>query len=123
MYEIVTDLIPYPDLEGCKMNDLLFRVKVVNDEYRPQFREPINESLRVMIERCWSKDPSERPSFRELFDSLSKDCFLDEVDIDELNLYIDDITRINDPTEELIRKVEDLERENEQIKKLKAENK
>lgn len=108
MYEVVTDSIPYEDFQKGKISLFQFNMKVVSEDYRPQFKEPIKESIRSLIEQCWSKNPNNRPTFEEIFNRLAfnieesvydvfeKDnetpkYYLDDVDQNELLFYIDDI--------------------------------
>lgn len=103
MFEVLSDSSPYPDLENGKMPDFEFRIKVANENYRPVFKYPIKENLRKLIEDCWSHDPDMRPTFAEIFSKLSsEEYFIDDVDSNDINLYIQDITEICDPLEKLI---------------------
>lgn len=121
MFEIITETNPYPELERAELSDYDFKNKVVNDNYRPKFNVPIKKSLKKLIEKCWSDDPKERPTFDEIFTKLSdtnnENYLLDDVDIDELNLYLDDITEVTDNTEKFVHKISDIEKENQQLKK------
>lgn len=120
MYEVVTDAFAFPELRNG-MTDLVFRNKVVNDNYRPKFTMPIKEPIKNLIEKCWSDDPSLRPTFCEIFRSLASggDFFLDGVDADEVNLYTEDVNEVNDPYERLLARNEELEK---RVKELTAEN-
>ena len=71
MYEIVTGEIAYPEYEKEGMNFFQFQTKVVNENLRPVFRTSVKKCIRRLIERCWSSDQSERPTFSELFNKLS----------------------------------------------------
>ena len=82
MYEVVTQTFPYPDFQDGKMNEFKFIQKVVNDNYRPQFKYPIKKSIRRLIERCWSDDPKLRPTFEEIFNKLAynkSDKFIENI--------------------------------------------
>ena len=91
MFEVVTDSVTYPDLFNKKIKDYTFPDRVVNENYRPQFIYPIKQEFKDLIELCWSGDPNNRPSFNEIFNFLSKN-FLEDVDVEEVNNYIYDIT-------------------------------
>ncbi|KAK8835859.1 hypothetical protein M9Y10_040415 [Tritrichomonas musculus] len=69
-----------------------FRI-IINDGIRPTFDIPIKESIRDLIEQCWSGDPDVRPTSDELFNKLSHDpnYYLDDVDLEKINLYINTI--------------------------------
>lgn len=124
MYEVLTDSVPYPEIEGGKMSEYDFMNKIINKSYRPQFLTPIKDSLRELIEQCWSENPDDRPTFDEIFRKLAnktgneeeKDFLLEDVDTTELNIYVEDVTKITDSTEKLLRKISELEEENKQLK-------
>lgn len=133
MYEVLTDSFAYPELESGKISDLEFRNKVANENYRPNFQFQVNESLQELVEQCLLPDPKERPSFEVLFKKLAgldesnpKDYFLDDVDRDEFDVYIGDITEVSDKTDQLLQNISVIEDANKQLKKenekLKAEN-
>ncbi|KAK8899325.1 hypothetical protein M9Y10_001639 [Tritrichomonas musculus] len=71
MYEVVTDSVPYPLLENHKITPAKFTHKVMYENYRPEFNVPLKKSIQKLIERCWSKEPKERPTFEELFKKLA----------------------------------------------------
>ncbi|KAK8846489.1 hypothetical protein M9Y10_020512 [Tritrichomonas musculus] len=71
MYEVLTDCAPYPELEGREIAEYKFINKVVTENYRPKFTVPVKKSFKKLIERCWSSDPNERPTFCEIFNKLS----------------------------------------------------
>lgn len=71
MYEVISQAVPYPDFQNKKMNEYLFFQKVVNNNYRPEFKYPMKKSIRNLIERCWSEDPKLRPTFEEIFNKLA----------------------------------------------------
>ena len=120
MHEVLTDLQPYPDLENGKLNSYDFKRKVVDENYRPKILFPIKKSHQTLTEQCISSDPDERPTFTEILNKLrNKDYFLDDVDDDEIDLYIDDITQVNDPIEELNIKFEEIKMQNKKLKKKK----
>ena len=99
MFEILTETVPYPELENKKITLFQFYQKVI-DNYRPKFTVPIKKSFKELIEKCWSKDPNERPTFEEIFNKLKYNknddqYLLDDVDIDEFIMYVEDITDDN----------------------------
>lgn len=145
MYEVLTNACPYPEYKN--KNDVHeLRDKVLNG-YRPKFTASIKKSFRRLIERCWSKDPNERPTFEEIFNKLAfnidnsvydiydevteeekKDgeieddenkYYLENVDIDEFLSYIDDIAERDNVQENdpLLEAINDLKRENEELRK------
>ncbi|KAK8835133.1 hypothetical protein M9Y10_025495 [Tritrichomonas musculus] len=117
MYEVVTDLIPYPLFSKGKLNLFQLNQKIIQENYRPEFTVPVKKSIRKLIERCWSGNPSERPTFEEIYHKLAfniedsiYDIYegneeeedndinnkyqLDDVDNNELLYYIDEINGI-----------------------------
>ncbi|KAK8893002.1 hypothetical protein M9Y10_030258 [Tritrichomonas musculus] len=119
MYEVVMDAVPYPKLKNHEIGINEFKDKVVNHNYRPEFKYHVKESIKTLIEKCWSADPKERPTFSEIYDMLSsKDdgtYLLDDVDIDEFNLYVEDINKASTPIDELINKMEKIEKEKNKL--------
>lgn len=125
MYEVLTDSLAYPELLNGRLSDFNFRTKVVNENYRPKFTIPIKPSLQKLIERCWSNNPEQRPNFGEIFDMLtnrdqSEYYFIDDVDVDEIQGYVEDITEIFDPFEKVLSEKVKLEEEVMKLKKEKA---
>ena len=145
MYEVVTDSSPYPQLINGRMSAFQFNNKIVNEDFRPKFTSPIKKTIKKLIERCWARDPHERPTFEEIFKKLAyniEDAFediydyqdeeadgeskveeedntyyLEDVDVDEVISYADDIAKENAGADaELISKVEKL------LKPIKEEN-
>jgi hypothetical protein len=51
-------------------------------DVRPELPKGIHRSIRNMIQRCWSKNPDDRPTFDEIFDTLEEDWFPFFKDID-----------------------------------------
>ncbi|KAK8871873.1 hypothetical protein M9Y10_007618 [Tritrichomonas musculus] len=115
VYEIVTSEIPFSELT----NIYQIYSKVVIGGYRPPFNFPVPASYRNMIEKCWSYDPRDRPTFQQIVDSLKtdngfitqtvdKDEFMEYVENDELykNEFYDDnqivkLNQIDDQNENL----------------------
>lgn len=134
MYEILTDSVPYPELKWGELPDHEFKTKVINECYHPKFNVPIKKSLRQLIEKCWSNDPVNRPSFREILANIKKeedtdadDYMIEDVDHDEFDLYVENITDESDLIEQLLDQVETIEKDKKQLKmkitKLEDENK
>ena len=59
--------------EGILRNEQI-RDFVVSGQ-RPQFNENFRGKKRELIEKCWDQDPSKRPTFEEVAQSL-KDLFI-----------------------------------------------
>lgn len=114
MYEVITDLTPYPELNKGKITVFKFTNMIINNDHRPSFKFPIKKSIKKLIERCWSKNPSDRPTFEDIFKKLAYNIedevddiydshydenkdeddnkyYLEGVDVDDVASYIDDI--------------------------------
>lgn len=104
MFQVVTNAVtPYDDLTGVQ----LFARMAKSDEnnpIRPIFPEDIKPSFKELIEKCWSHDPNNRPTFDEIYNELTSfihndkniitenDCCFDKgVNIDKVKEYIDNI--------------------------------
>ncbi|XP_022729247.1 uncharacterized protein LOC111284678 isoform X2 [Durio zibethinus] len=65
MWELLTGEEPYADLHyGAIIGG------IVNNTLRPPVRESCDPEWRSLMERCWSSEPSERPSFTEIANEL-----------------------------------------------------
>lgn len=53
-------------------NDVLLPLKV-KEGCRPEFKKPIPQSYRSLIELCWSNNPKDRPSFHQILSRLKND--------------------------------------------------
>lgn len=94
------------------MKEFEFRNKIINENYRPEFKVPIKKSLKNLIEQCWSNEPEDRPTFADIFEKLSvnnvivneeeekvdekSENFFDEIDDEELKSYLDLIKKYED---------------------------
>lgn len=132
LYEILTNKIPYPEYQSGKMAEFIFTNKVVNENYRPKFTVKIKESLKALIEQCWSADPKDRPTFIELYNKLAFNeddmdgsissidgkYYLDGVDVDAILSYIDEISATFQYTipPEMKEKLKIIEKEQEKLK-------
>lgn len=92
-YEIVSEKVPYSELP----KDITYYAlgnRIVNG-YRPRYPNGFPEKLKGLIDQCWSQNPSERPSFEEIFTKLSTDfSYLNEkLDEDKIREYIQKVYR------------------------------
>ncbi|KAK8835029.1 hypothetical protein M9Y10_016337 [Tritrichomonas musculus] len=72
MNEVISGKLAYSDLLNSKKPISIFQLKVkVTNGLRPDIDDTMKKGFRVMIEKCLSKDPKERPSFSELYHKLS----------------------------------------------------
>ncbi|KAK7411648.1 hypothetical protein VNO78_03083 [Psophocarpus tetragonolobus] len=65
MWELLTGEEPYADLHyGAIIGG------IVNNTLRPPVPESCDPEWKLLMERCWSSEPSERPSFTEIANGL-----------------------------------------------------
>ncbi|KAK8887659.1 hypothetical protein M9Y10_038712 [Tritrichomonas musculus] len=85
VYEIMTNIEPF---KNCGMSTLISKV---SKGIRPDLDQPIPESYKNLIEKCWSQDPSNRPSFEEIVKELKSDSgfITDLVDEGQYQDYVD----------------------------------
>lgn len=65
VWELLTGRCPYEN-----MSPIQCALAVLNRNQRPEIPKWCPPSLQVMIRACVKKDPSERPSFVQILDSL-----------------------------------------------------
>ena len=119
LFEIINGSVPYPEFDGDKYSDYHFNKKIIDENYRPQFKEGIKDSFKKLIEQCWSTDPDDRPSFQEIMKKLSirinNEYLLDNVDMEIYRKYIAKVTKIDDSIEEFIHKLDKVEEDNKRL--------
>lgn len=87
-YEIVVGKEPFfENGKSIKFTDIF--KKIPNGE-RPIFDTNIQDKMKELIEKCWSQDPKDRPSFDDVFEKLSTDFSysFEKVDNDEINEFL-----------------------------------
>lgn len=119
-YEIVTGKEPFNE-NGKRLNFAQLTKKILEGG-RPDFPKCVKKKMKTLIQKCWSQKPIERPSFKEIFELLSKDFsyFDEDVDEDEIRNYIEDLKEANDKkhTDEKKELVESNKKESEIPSKL-----
>ena len=128
MYEIVTNNLPYPD-SILELNEFKFIKLILEKKLRPKFNESmkIKPSIQELIEKCWSDEPSERPTFAQIFNKLTAinndddNYLLDNVDIEKFQKYIEKITYINGPIDILHNTIDKIQKEKLILKEQKYE--
>eukprot|EP01103_Thecamoeba_quadrilineata_P019190 TRINITY_DN7669_c0_g1_i1.p1 TRINITY_DN7669_c0_g1~~TRINITY_DN7669_c0_g1_i1.p1 ORF type:complete len:518 (+),score=108.01 TRINITY_DN7669_c0_g1_i1:27-1580(+) len=78
LWELLTKQAPFPDMSSYNY----FKYAVTEENRRPPIPEDCLPSLRDLIESCWDKDPSRRPSFEKIImrlDSIIVDAAIDDV--------------------------------------------
>jgi serine/threonine protein kinase len=70
-------------------------VKLHIDNFRPEIPNDVNRVIRRIIERCWSKDAENRPSFHEIFGLLEDSSFalFDDVSPSVVRDFISEVER------------------------------
>jgi hypothetical protein len=51
-------------------------IRAQRDETRPDIPDSVGLFMQQLIRRCWSKDPSRRPSFQAILDDIFAPCFV-----------------------------------------------
>ena len=87
LYEIVTGKLALRHL-----NQMQFPVFISSGK-RPEIPESVLPFTRGLIERCWAQDPSQRPSFGEVYNYLMDGDFrlFDDVDCRAVSSYVIDL--------------------------------
>lgn len=98
-FEILTGKQPFSE-NGKPINifNLLMKVK---SGARPKFEVEFPTKMEAFISRCWSQLPSDRPTFRQIFDELSSvkqftDYMEEAVDEEEIRNYIENLKEIDE---------------------------
>lgn len=135
-YEIVTLRHPFEEIENLNVIHVLQKVR--NGQF-PEFPKSTPKAFKKLIERCWAKNPEERPTFNEIVHLLRTDpsFITDNINTDEYYNYIQSLDKystnndkentddhITDDDEKLIReqiqiKVEENKYLRQEIEKLK----
>lgn len=83
-------------VEARRLNNFVFLNRVVNENLRPRITNDfINEPYRKLICQCWSENPDDRLTFKEIFRKLAydDDYYLDEVEVQDIKSYVNEITK------------------------------
>ena len=83
-YQLITNEMPFPNI-----TDNIIK-QVCEEKLRPQFKDSIPECYRKLIEKCWSDDPVERPTFDEIVYHLrtNSDFINEKINKEEYYNYI-----------------------------------
>ncbi|KAK8899213.1 hypothetical protein M9Y10_001518 [Tritrichomonas musculus] len=96
IYELMTGDVPFRHI-GEQLT--VYRIwNEVNSGHRPILRDNISQILKDLITACWSPNPSERPTFEEIFELLSSDFSFSQEDLDEeeVNQYLQTIREMEE---------------------------
>ncbi|KAK8883844.1 hypothetical protein M9Y10_042943 [Tritrichomonas musculus] len=99
-YEIVARKEPYS--ENGKPANISTLFRKIGLGIRPEFPAGVPEQTQKLISSCWSKEPKDRPSFEEIFNTLSNDrtCIGEDVDEDEVDEYLEALKEAKDKDKE-----------------------
>lgn len=91
MYQVVTGNTSVYDMNEIHNPFQLY--KLVLQGKRPEFSVPVKLSIKTLIEKCWSLNPSDRLTFDQLFQKLAYDpeYYLDNVDENAVKRYADSL--------------------------------
>ncbi|KAK8880478.1 hypothetical protein M9Y10_003153 [Tritrichomonas musculus] len=84
VYEIMTNEKPFSDLKS--VYQIMKEVLILGN--RPLFKYDIPNCYKKLIEKCWSQNPSDRPSFDDIIDQLKNNSdFVTEASADANEYY------------------------------------
>ena len=85
-YEILTLIKPF---ENISIDELF--INVVFFKKRPELTDDIPYLFRELLQRCWSMNPNDRPTFNDIVDELKNnpDYITQNIDENEFYEYID----------------------------------
>ena len=67
LFEVYSRGIPY---QGMELADVLEKVKNPSTDLRPTMPKSCPSSIDSLAKRCWARDPTMRPNFVELDDTI-----------------------------------------------------
>lgn len=90
-YKILSNKDPFENLTTEEV------IEKVQKGERPEFNFQISEPYRLLIEKCWSQNPDDRPTFSEIVELLKNDqgFITPLVDEEIYNNYIEYIDQYN----------------------------
>lgn len=94
VYEIITNEIPFKNLELSTIPQ-----KVIQGD-RPPFNSFVPNAYKDLISRCWSQNPTDRPSFEQIVNELStnEEFLSDLMEKDKYYAYIDYVNQFQSTT-------------------------
>lgn len=99
MYEIITMSL----LDDIKNFSLFF--KNIVKEKRPELSKDIPICYQNLIKKCWSQEPSQRPTFKEILALFETDKFVKNVDRELFFKYVNSIKNSMGNNDLKIRKI------------------
>lgn len=85
VYEIMTNEAPFQGFTQDQVFD-----EVIANRIRPEFKCPIPDVYKQLIEKCWADDPNERPNFSTIVKELktNPDFITEKVNKTEFRDYV-----------------------------------
>ncbi|KAK8837972.1 Receptor-interacting serine/threonine-protein kinase 1 [Tritrichomonas musculus] len=85
VYEMFNLKKPYSFIESKKE----FITYVVNEKYKPIIYNSCPECYKNLLQRCWSQDPEDRPSFEQILFELktNPDFITEKINKEEFFIY------------------------------------
>ena len=86
VYEIITGEKPFDEHISPKE----IKQMICDEKRRPKLTESISKAYCDLIQRCWSQNPEERPSFESILNEFktNPDFIIDQIDKEEYFNYI-----------------------------------
>lgn len=97
VYEIMTGENPFAHFYQSKNLAILIK-KICSECYRPELTPDIPEAYQTLIQKCWSQNAEERPSFNEIVDeieNIENGFITDTADENDFYDYVDFIKDYN----------------------------
>lgn len=93
VYQIITTRVPYMDhLRKFRNPSPFHLIDYIRRGGRPQFRAgEINDEFRSFLEKCWDPNPSNRPTFDQIYNAFIDNenfLFANDIDLTEVRNYI-----------------------------------
>jgi serine/threonine protein kinase len=85
LYELVTLTVPWAPIKNCPSLNKFTLIGYLRRGDRPTLPDSVIPAYRELIEHCWSQNPRDRPSFRQIIDQTRgtklayPDCNQDEL--------------------------------------------
>ena len=88
VYEIITNKFAFPLADQKNPANLIFNI--IENNYRPIFDKSIPKIYINLLEKCWSANPEERPSFDDILYELENnpEMIIEDTNIDEYFEYL-----------------------------------
>ena len=91
VYEIITNKLAFSLKDQKESSKLISRI--INNHYRPKLNSDIAPFYQHLLEKCWSSNIDERPSFDEILNELERNpqIYIDDVNSEEYFSYQESI--------------------------------